>query len=200
MSEMYHTGIKAFSLWLAAILLPLAAHADDVQDSIREALDYYNAGDYQEAVESLDYASQLIRQMKGKKLETLLPAPLEGWSAKPAESRAVGAAVFGGGLTVERSYTRGPASVTIRIVADSPMIQGMLAMFSNPVFATSDGGRLERIGREKAIVKYDAASKSGDIRLAVANRFLVTIEGTAVTEEDLKAYARAIDFKKLKGQ
>jgi hypothetical protein len=31
----------------------------------------------------------------------------------------------------------------------------------------------------------------------VANRFLITVEGRNVTKEDLEAYAKAIDYKKL---
>ncbi len=73
----------------------------------------------------------------------------------------------------------------------------MMMMFSNPMLFTSDGGKLERIGRQKAIVKFDSNSKEGDIKIVVANRFLVLIEGQVITKENLKGYAKAIDYKKL---
>jgi hypothetical protein len=76
-------------------------------------------------------------------------------------------------------------------------MQGMMMMFSNPMLAASDGGKLQKIGRQKAIVKYDAQNKSGDINVVVANRFLVTIEGSNVSEADLKPYAKAINYDKL---
>ncbi len=41
-------------------------HADEVEDSIKEGLDAYSAGDYSTAAASLDYAAQLIRQKKGR--------------------------------------------------------------------------------------------------------------------------------------
>ena len=107
-------------------------------------------------------------------------------------------AMFGGGVTAEREYSKDASSVTVRIVTDSPMMQGMMMMFSNPMFAASDEGKLERIGRQKAIVKYDAGNREGEINIVVAKRFLVTIEGNDVSAEDLKAYASAIDYKKLK--
>jgi hypothetical protein len=77
------------------------------------------------------------------------------------------------------------------------MLQGMMMMFNNPMMAGADGGKLQKIAGEKAIVKYDARQKSGEIRLAISNRFLVTVEGDEVSLEDLKAYAGKIDYKKL---
>ncbi|MEZ4568545.1 MAG: hypothetical protein R2860_16815 [Desulfobacterales bacterium] len=71
-------------------------------------------------------------------------------------------------------------------------------MLSNPMFAASDGGKMERIGKQKAIVKIrDASNQSGEIQIVVANRFMVTIEGDGVTDKVLKDYAGAIDFNKM---
>ena len=106
--------------------------------------------------------------------------------------------MFGGGVTAEREYSKGSSSISIKIITDSPIMQSMMMMFSNPMIATSDGGKLERIGRQKAIVKFDPDNKEGDIKIVVANRFLVLIEGRETTMEDMKAYAKAIDYKKLK--
>jgi len=146
---------------------------------------------------AIDYASQLIQQKKGEKLESMLPKPLDGWKAQEATSQAVGAAMMGGGLSAERSYSKESSTVDIKMITDSPIMQGMMMMFSNPMLAASDGGKLQKIGRQKAIVKYDAQNKSGDINVVVANRFLVTIEGSDVSEADLKAYAQAVDYDKL---
>jgi hypothetical protein len=73
----------------------------------------------------------------------------------------------------------------------------MMAMMTNPMFMGSDGGKLERIKGQQAVVKYDAQNQSGDINIAVAKRFLVTIEGNRVAREDLVNYANAIDYRKL---
>ena len=145
---------------------------------------------------AIDYASQLIQQKKGEKLESMLPKPLDGWKAQEATSQAVGTAMMGGG-SAERSYSKESSTVDIQIITDSPIMQGMMMMFSNPMLAASDGGKLQKIGRQKAIVKYDAQNKSGDINVVVANRFLVTIEGSDVSAADLKAYAKAVDYDKL---
>lgn len=195
------TGKKALALMLGTALAAgasiVAAADDEVLKSIDEGTEFYNNGEYAEAVTSLNYAVQLIQQKKGEVLVKLLPEPLDGWSAQDAESQSAGAAMFGGGITAEREYSKGDGRVTIRIITDSPMMQGVMMMFSNPMFATSDGGKLERIGKQKAIVKFDDADRSGNLQMVVANRFLVMVEGNDVAREDLLAYAGAIDTAKL---
>jgi len=191
-------------LVLAAVLgmglgAGVAGADDEVIQSINEGTEFYNNGEYAEAVTSLNYAVQLIQQKKGDVLTQLLPEPLDGWSAQAAESQSAGAAMFGGGITAQRQYSKGDSRMTIRIITDSPMMQGVMMMFSNPMFATSDGGKLERIGKQKAIVKYDESDKSGSLQMVVDNRFLIMVEGDSITHDDLLAYAGAIDLKKLAG-
>lgn len=183
----------------------MMARADDVLDSIKEAVDFYKEGSYSEAVSSLNYASQLISQKKAGVLEGLLPAPLDGWIRENTESQAVSSSMFGGGIGANANYAKKTGQddeydfprVQIKIAADSPVLQGMMAMMSNPMFMGSDGGKLERIKGQQAVVKYDAQNLSGDINITVSQRFLVTLEGNNVTKEDLMAYANSIDYKKL---
>lgn len=187
----------AAAVFVLASLIPGHALADDVTDSIHEALKQYQNGEFADAIQSLDYASQLIRQKKGGQLEAFLPEPLPGWKGEEAKSQALGSAMFGGGVTSERSYVKGDSRVEVKIITDSPMMQGIIMMFSNPMLATSDGGKLEKIKGEKAIVKYSAESKDGTINIVISGRFLITIEGSDVVRQDLIGFAEGIDFKKL---
>jgi hypothetical protein len=171
--------------------------ADEVTDTVNEALENYKEGHYSDAVANLNYASQLIQQKKGEDLKALLPEALKGWSAEEASSQAVGVAMMGGGVTAERRYQKEDSNITIQIITDSPILQGVMMMISNPMFAASDGGKVQRINQQRAIVKYSAADRSGSIQIVVANRFLVSIEGYGITGEDLEAYAKAMDYKKM---
>lgn len=186
------TAVALFTFGLSGNAL-----ADDVEDYINEALQFYKDGQFSEAVSSLNFAEQLIQQKKSSGLEAFLPGPLAGWEAQAATSQAASSAMLGGGISAEREYNKGDSYVHINIVADSPMLQAVMMMFQNPMFAASDGGKMERIGKQKAIVKFDPNTKEGEIQIVVANRFLVTIEGNEVTDKDLKAYAQAIDFDKM---
>lgn len=170
---------------------------DDVVTSINEGMEFYKNGEYGEAASSLNYAVQLIQQKKGDALAGLLPEALDGWTAEEVQTEAAGAAMFGGGITAERRYSKGNSYLTIQIVTDSPMLQAVMMMFSSPMFATADGGKMERIGRQKAIVKYTPTDRSGEIQMVVDNRFLVTIEGGEISRDEMLDYARAIDVKKM---
>lgn len=173
------------------------AYGDEVTDAINEALQSYKDRKFSDAMGSLNYAAQLIGQKKGGDLQAFLPEPLGGWQAGEATSQSMGAAMFGGGVSAERRYTKDSSSVKVQIVTDSPMLQGMMMMLANPAMAGADGGKLEKIAGEKAIVSYNAQEKSGKITLVIANRFLITLEGNEASLGDLKAYAGKIDYKKL---
>ncbi len=182
----------------AAFFFTLAVFSDEVTDTINEAVVQYNEGKYAEAAGNLDYAAQLIRQKKGSDLQKFLPEALEGWQAEDAKSDSVATAMFGGGLTAERRYTRNQDAVNVKIITDSPMLQSMMMLFQNPMLATADGGKVLKIKDQKAIVKYRPSDKTGEITLVVANQFLIQIHGDGVTEEEMTAYAGSMDFAGLK--
>jgi hypothetical protein len=172
--------------------------ADEVTDSITQGLDQYKKGSYAEAMTSLNFAAQKIGQIKADGLKVLIPKPLSGWTADEVVSQAAGTAMFGGGLSAEGRYRKGDkGDVTVKIVTDSPLLQSMMMLISNPMFATSSGGKLEKISNQTAIVKYEAQAKRGDVNVVVAGKVLVTVEGNEVSQDDLMAYAKAVDYEKI---
>ena len=170
---------------------------DNVLSTIKEATRQYEAGDYSGSASNLDYAAQLVRQQKSERMKALLPDPLSGWEGKEASAQALGAAILGGGVTVSREYKKGNASVSVEIVSDSPVLQSVLMMVNNPMFAGAGGGKLETLKGQRAIVKYDSSKKSGELYIVVASRFVITIKGRQVVREDLLAYGEAIDYRVL---
>jgi hypothetical protein len=72
-----------------------------------------------------------------------------------------------------------------------------MMMLSNPMLASSDGGKLRKIKNQKAVVKYNEINKTGEIQIVVVNRFLVTINGNNVSEDELVEYAMAVNYLKL---
>jgi len=181
-----------------SIVISGTVYADEITDTIQEAIEYYEEGDFVEAASSLDYASQLIRQKRSGGLEAFLPEPLSGWSAADVESQAAGAAYLGGMITATRKYRKEQSSITIEILTDSPMLQSMVMMLSNPAYATADGGKLTKIKRQKAVIKYRPSNKDGEINIVVAKKYLVAVKGRKIKEADLVDYASAIDYKKLR--
>lgn len=180
-------------IFIGAIGMSAIVQADDTLDALEQATALYKEGKAQEALAQLEVAAQFLRQQRAESLEKVLPEPLSGWKADDAESASVGAAMFGGGSTISRRYTKDNKSITINLVTDSPMLQSMMGLIMNPAFggAANGGGKLQMINGQKAMVKSDG------IMMVVDNKFLINIDGSKNLAEDMLAYAKAIDFKKL---
>ncbi len=191
---MYTRALIAVMMILAASLGP--AYADEVTDTIREALKEYRKGAYRSATETLEYASQLIMQKRAGRLRSLLPAPLPGWSAEDAESQAIGPAMAGVkvGIFASRRYRKDSGSVTVTISTDIPLLK--MQMF-NPMLGAPPNARMRRIKGQKAFAEYSPKDKSGKLSIVAAERFFITVEGDGVPEDVLEAYAERIDYKRL---
>ncbi len=183
-----------------ALLLTCSANlqADDITDQIDEAVKAYEKEDYNTAITALDSASTLIRQKKGELVSKLLPEPLDGWKAGEAKSSAAAAGMFGGGISAEKCYTRKvdgkTETITISITTDSPLIQTMGMMFSNPMFMGQDN-KLMVINGEKTI----ANERDNSLTSMIANKVMVKIDGNKqVAPGALKEYFKSIDFKAIK--
>lgn len=199
---------------VAAVLLGAPdVWADEVTDQIDEALSAYKAKNFSGATMALDTATSLIRQQAAEGMTRVLPAPLAGWEAEEAESGAGGAAL-GGGTTASRRYTRTfkamslaqpgvPAeeyetseSVQITLTGNSPALQAMTMMFSNPMFANPDTKVMMVSGRKTMFNKND-----NSLMTLVNNQLMVTVDGDDTVKMDvLKAYFNGIDFKTLEKQ
>jgi hypothetical protein len=183
--------------FLTATILTQQVYADEVLTTVDEAVNQYKNGDYDGAASNLDYAVQLIRQKKSEALIKVFPEPLAGWEAEPATSQATGTAVFGGSVSVSRTYLRKPSTVTIDIASDSPVMQSLVMMLNNPVIAGAGGAKLESFNTHRGIVQYNETNRSGDVNIVVDDRFMVTVKGQEIDRDDLIAYAQAVKYSEL---
>jgi hypothetical protein len=177
------------AVFLAALVLPALA-ADDILDAIDAARKAYQAGDMAGAKQSLDLASQLVGQKNAESFAALLPAALPGWKAEKVETTSVGVTVFGV-TSASRRYTGpGDRDIEVRITGDSSLVVQFAQFLINPTIAGAMG-KLIRIGDQRAL-----QTSEGSINMVVADKFLVTVEGSA-DEASKLAYARAVDVGKL---
>ncbi|WP_118137923.1 hypothetical protein [Oceanicella sp. SM1341] len=179
------------SICLAAALVlaaPACAFADEISDSIEAALGAYRDGDIAGAKEELDYASQLLGQIKAESMSGFLPEPRDGWTRELDAPEST--AVFGGGVMAGASYhSEGGDDVTIELMADNAMVASMGAMFGSTAMMASMG-RVTRVGGEKFVVA------DGEITGFVGGRVLVKLSGSAA-DEDKMAYLELIDLDAL---
>jgi len=183
--------MKKLIIGVALAGLSSLACADDFTTTLENVRQAYEEGDIAGAKEELDYASQLLGQMRAQKLQSLLPVALDGWTRKDAEANNAGAALFGGGTTAKAEYRRGKDRISISIMTDSPMLASMAMLFNNPAMAGTQG-TMKRINRQKVMVKKD-----GSITAMVDKRIMIEVSGRAPAE-DKEAYFKAVDLKGLK--
>ena len=183
-------ALKTLFATTLMLTLVVPARADDVLDALEAARKAYQTGDYTEAKQQLDTASQLIGQKNAESYAALLPEPLAGWTAEKADVSSVGTQMLGAS-TARRRYNPAKGSqIEVQITGDSALLAPMAAMFANSQFA-GFMGKITRIGTQRAIINND-----GDVYIIVSNKFLVSVTGSG-DKADKLAYAQAIDVAKL---
>ncbi len=173
-----------------AILLVSATNpalADEVTDTLSSALQAYDEGDIDYAIEELDYAKQLLQAMSVQALTDFLPEAPEGWTREIGASEMnAGLAILGGGVGAEATYSNGSETVTVTIMADNPMVAMFGGMIAN---AGMMGLKMHRIGREKFV--FDDGQLTG----LIDNRIMVQAEGADV--DTMISILENMDFKAL---
>lgn len=172
---------------IAAGLLAIPAHADEISDTLQSAITAYEDGDIQYALEELDFAKQKLLEMKTDSLGAFLPAAPEGWSFEKNSEMNSLLGMMGGGVGAEGFYKSGDGTeVKITLMADNPMVASIGAMVTN---ASAMGLQVERINRQRF------AAQDSQLMGLVANRILVQTEGdmdiarTILEQMDFKAMA-----------
>lgn len=193
-------SILMLGLLLAGPLVAIGTEAtteadNEVKQAITTATEAYQTGELSQAVTQLDYAATLIRQLQAGDLSKLFPEPLPGWQADKIDSQAGVAGLFGGGINASRSYHQGDNQLEINIMKDSPLLQTMGMLFSNPSMATMGGYKVKRIQGQTAMSKIDGNNR--ELQMMIENRILLQLHGRNISEDDLNAYADAIDIEAI---
>lgn len=183
-------------LW-AGLLVPCMLFADEaeIQQAISEGTQAYESGQLSQAASQFDYAATLIRQQHADALGDLFPEPLSGWTAGKADTQAGSAAFFGGGITASREYRQGDTRLQISITKDSPLLQSMGMLFSNPSMASMGGYKQKRIHGQAAMYKIE--ERNQELQMLIGNNILIQLEGRGIGEEELLAYAEALDIEAI---
>jgi hypothetical protein len=177
------------AVFLGAALLPALA-GDDILDAIDAARKAYETGELSKAKQSLDSASQLVGQKNAERFAALLPEPLPGWTAEKPESASVGIAIFGSS-SASRRYANGQGEhVEVRITGDSALVTQFAKLLINPAVG-GVFGKIIDVGTQRAL-----QTAEGTINIVIADKFLVTIEGSAGAEAK-RAYAKVVDVERL---
>ncbi len=175
---------------LASLGIQASAWADDFTDQLDRARSAYGNHDLRGAQKSLDNAENLLRQQRLTQWKAVLPDALDGWKAEDIEGTAAAMAMLGGGVSISRRYRKDSSSVTIELIADSPIVTSVAGMFK--MFAAM-GAETFMVGNQNAVYRKDDHS----VTAIVADKALVTVKGQNASEDDLKAYFKSIRLAEI---
>lgn len=178
------------------------AWADEISDTIERAKKLYQEKKYSEAVSELQFAAGQIQNLQAEQLKKLLPDPLPKWTAQEASASAAPMGFFGGGVTASRTYNREDTgeSIEVEILTESPLLQTVMMFLTNPMMlAGQPDTKLVRVKGEKALEKFSAQDKEGELSVVLEGRTLITVKGSEITDKNiLYKYMEKMDFGTIK--
>lgn len=205
--------MKRIVILLGCMLITAIGFAQDqAQAYIKEAQDFLTKKDYQQALLSLQDATNEINRLIGEQAAAALPDEINGLKADgPASSNSGAMGMMGGGIAISRSYTNPSNSMNtaeLNIIANSPMIATFSMYLTNPAMMGNEYKGV-KVGTQRAILKsetndtYDNSGNSVKIRnteltIPVDQTLItITLKGFATEQEEL-AFASKLDLEKLK--
>jgi hypothetical protein len=171
------------------LLLAAPAAADSVTDALQAALEAYAAGDLDAAATSVASAGSAIGALQSEKLAAFLPEAPEGWTREMTTDFAAGLAIMGGGSGTEMRYISPEgSSFTITVMADNPMVTGMMGLFMNDEMLASMG----------TVTEVDGARliDDGSGLMAVIGQTMM-VQASGMDSATMLPIVSAVDFRGL---
>lgn len=193
-------SIAGIAVLLLLFSLASVALADEISDQLKQGMKFYEEGKVSQAIGEVEFALAQMKQKKADSLSQIFPEPPSGWKAEKAEGQAASGAMFGGGISASRSYTNSARGrIKIQVISDSPLIQSIGMMLSNPMFLQGGKqGKLVRFKGNKALLK-DRGERA-EFQALINNKVLLQVEANRVKDaaQVVQAFADKVDLDKLK--
>ena len=191
---------SAASVVLLSLALALPAMGDEISGQLEKGLKLYNEGKLSQAINELQFALAQLKQKKAEALANIFPESLAGWTAEKPEGSSAGGGMLGGGVSASREYRdSGKGRVKVEVITDSPLVQSLAMMLSNPMFLQSGkGGKLTTFQGQKGVLKDQG--KRAELQALIDNKVLVRVSARRVGNagQVARQFAEKIDLAKLK--
>lgn len=199
---MPNKGRGPLILLLLSLLAAGPAMADEIDAQLERGRQLYREDKLGEALEAVEVASTLMRQKKAELMQEVFPAAPAGWTAEKAESQALAKVFMGGGITASRLYKQqgGQGRVKLEVVSDSPLMQGVAMLITNPMLVQSaPGAKLIRLGQDNALLTSHGQRRA-EVQMVVDGRLLVRAEASGLEQaaETAKDFAARLDLDRLR--
>ena len=191
-------AIAAVALAVAASAAAAGAQEPDAQ--LPEIRTLLREKRYVPALESLRLVVLQIQELRLESLSPALPPAPGGWTARATQSLLEEDELLSSRAHVQRTYTAsGPARMQISVDVRSPDAPAVAQIF-NPLAVTADPtARLVELGGERALVRFNADSREGEVLVLLGRDLLVRATGSGIeSPEVLVELTRRVDFPLLR--
>lgn len=153
----------------------IPVNAQEVSKQLQEAHSAYNSGNLQEARFALQQAMNEIDMAIGAEIMKLLPSAMADIPLSESEDNIATAGFMG--IIVNRHYNAQDTDKTasIEIISDSPMLTGVNALLSLPVFMGDSNQKRIRVGSKKALLQKnenESGVVSWDVQVPMGSTLL----------------------------
>ncbi|MFK7840481.1 MAG: hypothetical protein AB8B83_09165 [Bdellovibrionales bacterium] len=171
---------------------------ENFENALNDAKTAYDNKDYKAALKHLDNATTAVRKIRGKGLTAFFPKHIDGWNIKDDqnEDMVAGAAMFGGGSNLKRTYqfkdqTKFLAKVDL--VADSPMLEAITGLMRMATAMSSLSSDQKQNMKSVKIKGHDALIKNEE---DLPTQIIVIVDNVMITFETADG-AQALEEKHL---
>ncbi|MFU8844861.1 MAG: hypothetical protein ACNA7V_13740 [Bacteroidales bacterium] len=193
--------MRSIFTFLIVVSIGFAGQAQEVEDKLNEASAAYKAGNLENARFALQQALTEINQAIGREILALLPEKLDGMQKVELTDDVTGTGYGFAGLFVSRNYQGDGKESSIEIISDSPLMAGINALLSMPVFlgASPDQKRI-KIDNYKALMTRNQDAEgvvSWDIQMPFSNSMLSFRCSGIDNEKEVTALANQLPVEKI---
>ncbi len=193
-----------------SFIIASSCYAENIQeeamDSLATAKTFVEKGNYNKAIEEINYALAKINELTAEGLIKFIPEPPPGYTLDNKQSQGTGAgAAIAGNAGASANYSN-PDGASINLNIAIGGMTGKMAsiaafgqMFAG-LAATGEGSQSKQIRVQgyTGTEMYNNQQKSGTLTFQVGAKTSVTIEGNSIESSGiLKQLAKNIDFAGL---
>ncbi|MCB2226629.1 MAG: hypothetical protein KQH53_08110 [Desulfarculaceae bacterium] len=192
--------LRLTAIFLLTLACSLPAAADEISSQLEKGTKLYQDGKLSQAISEIKFALARLKQKKAEALAAIFPKPPDGWSIEKSRSSKGGGAMMGGAISASQRYRdAGKGRVRMEVVTDSPLIQALSMMLSNPMFLQSGkAGKLVTMQGHKAVLK-DQGNRA-ELQALIDNKVVVRVNAWRVNQAAavVQDFAAKMDLSKLK--
>ena len=181
--------MKKLVIFTVVLLAGFSIHGytQEVDKRLGEARSAYESGNLEAARFALQQALNDVDLAIGQEILAALPDRMGDMGPMTADDQVSSAGMGYAGLFVSRTYQNdGGASVSVQLVADSPLLAGINTILALPLIASDSNQKRIRVGGYRALLQKNEGT-GGEVSYDVQIPFgssLMTLEFKGIGDED----------------